>query len=329
MVDDEENKYNCTLFNQYDMVCPHVMTAVNISRQMGNLQQDHNQKQAPFQKCNKDKRQSLVFYDGLNECYIKINIENRTRKDLIETQGKDFGIIATLYCNEKDIYVDNNIDIDVVNKENDNSVINNGKKDYGLTDEMDIFTQYSYDENNANIDGDAGSESDESYKLYEKRAIECRKSELPFELGKNLKKGDESSDDSSIVHRIRQMEPLYIGDVVEHQHPFNGWDGNLMIGMVTSIDRIRRSISVNTIMVLKPIHYLRRIVAYDPIKEEMVEQQGALRSVENFDLANIRPENNNIVMEDYLQKCKRLIESKKREVKSSLKTVGLPDDMIA
>ena len=274
-----------------------------------------------------------VFYDGLDECYIKINIENRTRKDLIETQGKDFGIISTLYCNERDIYVNNNIDIDVVNKENDNSVINNGKKNYGLTDEMDIFTQYSDDENNANIDGDAGSESDESYKLYEKRVIECRKSELPFELGKNLKKGDESSDDSSddssIVHRIRQMEPLYIGDVVEHQHPFNGWDGNLLIGMVTSIDRKRRSVSVNTIMVLEPIHCLRRIVAYDPIKEEMVEQQGALRSVEKFDLVNIRPENNNIVMEDYLQKCKRLIESKKREVKSSLKTVGLPDDMIA
>ena len=99
--------------------------------------------------------------------------------------------------------------------------------------------------------------------------------------------------------------------------------------MVTSIDRKIRSVSVNTIMVLEPMHYLRRIVAYDPIKEEMVEQQGALRSVEKFDLVNIIPENNNIVMEDYLQKCKRLIESKKREVKSSLKTVELPDDMIA
>ena len=52
--------------------------------------------------------------------------------------------------------------------------------------------------------------------------IKCKKSELLFELGKIFKEGDDSSDESSIVHRIREMEPLYIGDVVEHQHLFRG-----------------------------------------------------------------------------------------------------------
>ena len=40
---------------------------------------------------------------------------------------------------------------------------------YGLTDQMDIFTQYAYDKNNKNINGgDVESESDDSYELYEK-----------------------------------------------------------------------------------------------------------------------------------------------------------------
>ena len=65
-----------------------------------------------------------------------------------------------------------------MNKETgDNIIINNGEKNYGLTDEMDEFTQYSYGETNENINGgDAKSESyseDGSYEFYERTVKRC------------------------------------------------------------------------------------------------------------------------------------------------------------
>ena len=159
----------------------------------------------------------------------------------------------------------------------------------------------------------------------------CKKSNLPYELGKETKKAEEDSDsdDSSIIHRIRQMEPLYIGDVVEHQHPMNMFDPkNLITAMVSSIDRKERKVTMNTGVVLETVQYLRRIHCYDPKKNTMVEQYGAIRSVDSFDLINVRPEVNSLVMEDCVQRGKRIIRKNKKRLRSNLEKDNLPSDLI-
>ena len=52
------------------------------------------------------------------------------------------------------------------------------------------------------------------------------------------KEEDDSSVDSSIAYRTRQMEPIFIGDIIEYNEPVKVFSGeNLRYGMVKSVDR--------------------------------------------------------------------------------------------
>ena len=60
----------------------------------------------------------------------------------------------------------------------------------------------------------------------------------------------------------------------------------------------------------------------------MVEQYGAIRSVDAFDLINVRPEVNSLVMEDYVQQGKRIIRKNQKRLRSNLEKDNLPSDLI-
>ena len=74
---------------------------------------------------------------------------------------------------------------------------------------------------------------------------------------------DNNNDDSSIVHRIRKMETLTVGDMVEYNDPLKVAPSNLFVGMVKSIDRKLCQTVVTTEDVLMSTHYLRRMNGCD------------------------------------------------------------------
>ena len=70
-----------------------------------------------------------VSYDGMHDDYEKLNIENCTKKQLIEKQGKVFCTIGAVYCKMKVIHLDveSGTKDDDINIEKD-FCINSGEK---------------------------------------------------------------------------------------------------------------------------------------------------------------------------------------------------------
>ena len=211
------------------------------------------------------------------------------RKKIKELQGRDCGLIGVFYSKSDDL----NKDIDLMHcagtTTNDSDmitsivkvedkrpievVITNGKKEYGLNDKMDEFTQYSNDEESIKTIDAKDIDDDCSASIsYEEIVRKCNKSKLPYKVGK-MKIIDQqeieddssadSSADSSIVKKMRQMEPIYIGDIIEYNEPVKVFSrDNLRYGMVESVERENLHIKINTGDVLGPMNQLRRVHCY-------------------------------------------------------------------
>ena len=79
-------------------------------------------------------------------------------------------------------------------------------------------------------------------------------------------------EENHIVPRMikRQMEPIYIGDMVEFSDPVFVLDPNkFRKGVVVSVDRKSRCIRLNTGDVLSKWNILKRITGYDPTTKSM------------------------------------------------------------
>ena len=107
-----------------------------------------------------------------------------------------------------------------------------------------------------------------------------------------------------------------------------GGPGKLITAMISGIYRKDRIVMMDTGISLQTVQYLRRIHCYDPKGNKMVKQHGAIRSVEQFDLINIRPDVNSLSIEDFVQRGKRIREKHKMRLRSNLKKDNLPSDLI-
>ena len=125
------------------------------------------------------------------------------------------------------------------------------------------------------------------------------------------------------------MEPLYIGDIIKYIEPITGWRTNeLITGMVESVDRKRRVISVNNGDVLIGSAKIQREYVYNKDGDTMTKQQGVMRYVENFDLYEYRPEANTLKAENYIEQFKKIKEKGKEKLRSMLKEINIPSDII-
>ena len=125
------------------------------------------------------------------------------------------------------------------------------------------------------------------------------------------------------------MEPLYIGDIIKYIEPITGWRTNeLITGMVESVDRKRRVISVNNGDVLIGSAKIQREYVYNKDGDTMTKQRGVMRYVENFDLYEYRPEANTLKVETYIEQCKKIKEKGKEKLKSMLKEINIPSDIV-
>ena len=125
------------------------------------------------------------------------------------------------------------------------------------------------------------------------------------------------------------MEPLYIGDIIKYIEPITGWRINeLITGMVESVDRKRRVISVNNGDVLIGSAKIQREYVYNKDGDTMTKQRGVMRYVENFDLYEYRPEANTLKVENYIEQCKKIKEKGKEKLRTMLKEINIPSDII-
>ena len=73
----------------------------------------------------------------------------------------------------------------------------------------------------------------------------------------------------------RQIEPLFLGDVVNYSDPFGGYNPNkLLEGMMMSIDCKQRLIRLSTGDVLTTLHAFKRVYAYNEQRDRMTQHKG-------------------------------------------------------
>ena len=85
-------------------------------------------------------------------------------------------------------------------------VIRNGKKEYGLNDKMDEFTQYSNDDEStktleAKDMGDDVSDSNS----YEEKVKRCSESDLPYKVDRREQNDGDKDEDEYEIAKIRQV----------------------------------------------------------------------------------------------------------------------------
>jgi hypothetical protein len=102
----------------------------------------------------------------------------------------------------------------------------------------------------------------------------------------------------------------------------------MITGMVESVDRKRRVISVNNGDVLIGSAKIQREYVYGKDGNTMMKQRGVMRYLENFDLYEYRPEANILKVENYIEQCKKIKEKGKEELRSKLKETNIPSDII-
>ena len=128
---------------------------------------------------------------------------------------------------------------------------------------------------------------------------------------------------------MRQMEPIFIGDVVEYGDPIKVFSAeNIHLAMVKSVDRKDLQITLSTGDTLGTLNFLRRIHCYDINTKAMVTQNGYFKASDDFDLCNYRPKENTLSMEEYKDQCKKILTGNKKTLERNLKTTGLPTDML-
>ena len=98
--------------------------------------------------------------------------------------------------------------------------------------------------------------------------------------------------------------------------------------MVESVDRKRRVISVTNGDVLIGSAKIQREYVYNKDGDTMTKQRGVMRYVENFDLYEYRPEANNLKVENFIEQCKKIKEKGKEKLRSMLKEINIPSDII-
>ena len=173
---------------------------------------------------------------------------------------------------------------------------------------IDILTQLSNDESDTESKDDEfntkNGYSKGSYRDYEikvKKAKQCIQRYATHEEGED--NADNSSDDSSSYSTLvknRQMEPLYIGDVIKYHDISMGLDQfQIKTGLVESIDRQNRIIQIHNGDVLSSINIMKRYIVYDEMSNTMIQQNGIQRYVDDFDLINTRPDVNKFTIASF------------------------------
>jgi hypothetical protein len=157
----------------------------------------------------------------------------------------------------------------------------------------------------------------DSYKLYESKVQKSKTYILSFKTEET-----DSSDNSSYSWdhlENRQMEPLYLGDVIHYSDPFGGYNPEkLLEGMVVSIDRKERIIRLSTGDVLSSLHAFKRVYAYNEKDKIMLQQKGIPKWLEHYDLQNIDPTNNRANATEFRTVCENVIDNKKVEIRKSV-----------
>jgi hypothetical protein len=73
---------------------------------------------------------------------------------------------------------------------------------------------------------------------------------------------------------------------------------------------------------------IQREYVYNKDGDTMTKQRGVMRYVENFDLYEYRPEANTLKVETYIEQCKKIKEKGKEKLKSMLKEINIPSDIV-
>ena len=210
--------------------------------------------------------------------------------------------------------------------------------------EIRILTQVQSDddekaENRKNVKVDAGniegkddvsetsteSNDPDGYMAYEKKVQKCSKYTLPYATASD----DEEDEKNCFVKPKRKLEPLYVGDIIKFNEVIDGFRlDRRKIGMVDSIDRRKREIYMNTGTLLWNMSIVERLVGYDNINKKMITQNGSRKFLNDFDLINERPTENKLVLQDYIEQNREILNRNKERMKYKLRSCNLPSDLI-
>ena len=176
-----------------------------------------------------------------------------------------------------------------------------------IIENIEVLTQLST-EDSQHKDKSNDKELD-SYEEYETKVQKSKTYTLPYKTEET-----DSSDNSSYSWdhlENRQIEPLYLGDVIHYSDPFGCYNRNkLLEGMVVSIDRKERIIRLSTGDVLSSLHAFKRVYAYNEKDKIMLQQKGIPKWLEHYDLQNIDPTNNRANATECRTVCENVIDNK-------------------
>ena len=198
------------------------------------------------------ENKEYALYDGLKDDLEFINAMNMQKDDIVHDQNPEFGVIALFYSknrfNDKHNIIRNHeieSNNELINKSIENSS-NNEKDNHtwnenhesevqenreSIIENIEVLTQFST-EDSQHKDESNDKELD-SYEEYETKVQKSKRNILPYKTEET-----DSSDNSeySLGHlENRQMEPLFLGDVVSYSDPFGGYNPDkLLKGMVVS-----------------------------------------------------------------------------------------------
>ena len=102
----------------------------------------------------------------------------------------------------------------------------------------------------------------------------------------------------------------------------------MIMGMVEYVDRKRRVISVSNGDVMIGSARIQKEYVYDTDSNTITKQREVLRYVKEFNLQEYRPDANTLNVENYIEQFKKIKDKRKRELRSKLKEINIPSDII-